>query len=202
MKEAISLVLPTKEVNELKPDIESVKKTAIALTIENDADMEKAADILHILTKIEKAVLEKKETVTRPLMKALSAARDLFKPLENDYTETKKSVKAKMLAYQIEKDEKIQKEKDRIAARVEKGTMRGDTAVKKMEEIGETGKATTGSVGRASVRTVRKVRIIDPEVIPREYMVPDLTKITEAVIRNNAVIPGVEVYEEKSMVAR
>lgn len=199
---SVSLALPIKEVALLKPDIQSVKKSAVDLTITSQKDMERAADMLHILKRIEVSVLEKKESVTRPLMQALSSARDLFKPLEHDHAEIKKIVKDKMLAYQIEEDDRIQKEKDRIARRVDKGTMRPDTAVAKMEEIGETSKPTTGQVGKASVRTIRKVRVIDAELVPREYMVPDLTKITEAVIRNNAVIPGVEVYEEKGIVSR
>ena len=48
-------------------------------------------------------------------------------------------------------------------------------------------------------RTTKKVRIINSDLIPREYMVPDEVKIRRVVLAG-LEIPGVEVYEEKTII--
>ena len=191
MSKEISVIPPQKELAEYKKQVSFVKKAASDLVIESAGDMAKGSDLLDAVKKVETMIIERKEQITRPLMTALASARDLFKPLEIDHAEAKITIKAKMLAYAIEEEARITKEKSRIEARVEKGTMRTDTAIKKMEGIGD---------NQTSIRTVTKIRIVDENLIPREYLVPDMTKITEAVLRQKLFISGVETYEEKSIV--
>ena len=107
-----------------------------------------------------------------------------------------------MLAYTIEENDRIEKEQDRIAARVSRGTMRADTAAGKLEVLGETGKGSEGEVGKSSIREVKKIRIVDEFAIPREYLIPNMTLITESILRKGVVISGVEIYVEKSIVSR
>lgn len=202
MSKELSVLPPAKEMTEIKQQVFSVQEAANKLIIDSKETMALGADLLHNVKKVEDLIVERKEGITRPLMTALASVRDLFKPLELAHADAKKTIKAKMLAFQIEEDEKIEKEKARIAARVAKGTMRVDTATDKLESIGEAGAKTVGSVGKTSIREVKKVRVIDESSIPREYMVPNMTAITEAIIRNGAVIPGVEMYVEKSIVGR
>jgi hypothetical protein len=202
MTKDVSILPPQKEMAEIKSQITLVQKAANDLVIETKEDMEKGADLLHNVKQVEDFIIERKEKITRPLMTALASARDLFKPLELAHADAKKVIKAKMLAWQIEEDDRIEKEKERIAKRVEKGTMRADTAAEKLEVVGNVNQKTVGSVGKTSIRVVKKVRIVDESLIPREYMVPDMDEITEAIIRKGMVIPGVETYEEKCIVGR
>lgn len=202
MSKEITVMPPAKEMAEIKTQVSSVQKAANDLTISSAEDMALGADLLHNVKAVEDLIVERKESITRPLMTALASVRDLFKPLELAHADAKKVIKAKMLAYQIEEDDRIQKEKERIAKRVEKGTMKIETATDKLENLAPVSGKTVGSVGKTSIRVVKKVRVIDESSIPREYMVPNLQAITEAVIRNGAVIPGVETYEEKSIVGR
>lgn len=190
------------ELTEIKTQVSSVQEAANALKVENQEDMNRATDALHNVSKAEKYVVEKKEAITRPLMKSLSAIRDLFKPLETNLADAKKIIKGKMLAWQIEEDDRITKEKERIAKRVEKGTMRPDTAAGKMEAVGEAPVKSTGEVGKSSIRTVKKVRVMDETMIPREYLLVNMTAITEAVIKKGIDVPGTETYEEKMIVGR
>lgn len=162
--------------------------------------MEKGSDFLNQVKQVKKAVTDKKESVTRPLMEGLAAARDLFKPLESVCAEAEKTIKAKMLTYTEDKQVEIDKEKDRIGKRVEKGTMNVDTALDKIENLGEVGKTFRGDNGKVSVRTMRKVRIVDESLLPREYLVPDVKKITQVVLAG-LVVPGAEAYEEKVIAA-
>lgn len=201
MSNETEIIVP-KEMNEIKSQVMLVQQSANELIVENQDHLTQATDILHNVKQVKKFVTEKKEEITKPLMKSLANVRDLFKPLELGYAEAEKVIKAKMLAFQIEEDARIEKEKARLAARVEKGTMKAETAVNKLETIGEAPTKVTGEIGKSSIRTIKKVRIVDETLIPREYLVPNMTSITEAVLRVGAIIPGVEVYEEKSIVSR
>jgi len=186
---------------EIKTQVLFVQKQATALEIKSEADMTNASDLLNAVIKVEKMITERKEAITRPLMTALASARDLFKPFEYGYTEAKKTIKAKMLSYSIEEEERINKEKARVEARLEKGTMRQDTAIKKLEDIGDAPKSFAGEQSKTSLRKVTKVRIVDESLIPREYLVVDMIKVQNAVLKQNLSVPGVETYEEKSIVS-
>lgn len=194
--------LPIQEIAIVKKEMLSVQAAANNFQIFNEEDLSKSADILKHISDGEKLLTTRKEDITRPLMTSLSSVRDLFKPLELGFAEAKKVLKSKVLAYQIEQDDKAEKEKAKIAARVEKGTMRADTAANKMENVVESSKSIAGNSGKISVRVLTKVRITDEYAIPREYLVVDMIKITEAVLKQGITIPGVEKYEEKSIAVR
>lgn len=189
-----------KEIKEYRSQVSFVQKGANDLVVATPDDMAKASDLLVAVGKIEKAVTERKELITRPLMTALVSARDLFKPLEVGYAEAKKTIKAKMLDYSIVEEQRITLEKSRVEARVEKGTMRVDTAVKKLEGIGDAPKSFAGESSRTSLKTVTKVRVVDKSLIPLEYMEPDMVKINQAVLKQKLIVPGVETFEERSIV--
>lgn len=187
-------MIPEQELSEIKTQVLTVQKGANALVVDSKESMEIATNSLKAVTEAEKYVTTRKEEITRPLMKSLASIRDLFKPLESNLADAKKIIKSKILAYTIEEDERINKEKLRIAARVEKGTMKAETAAGKLEAVGEAPK--TG------VRTLKKVRIVDETAIPREFMLPNMALITEALLKKGESIPGCELYEEKTIVAR
>ena len=190
------------ELAEVRTQVLSVQKAANDFIAESQADMERGADLLHLIKEVEDSIVERKQAITKPLMASLTSARDLFRPLEDGHAEAKKTIKGKMLAYQIAEEERVAKEKARIEARVDKGTMRVDTAIKKLEDIEDAPKNAAGSIGKVSTRSVVKIRIVDEAIIPREYLIPNIAAITEAVLRKNLTIAGVERYEEKQIVSR
>ena len=190
------------ELSTYNNQISFVQQKANELTISNEEDMAKASDMLSELKLVETALNETKVSITRPIMDSLASVRDLFKPLEKNFTSAKTTIKAKMLDYSVAEEKRITEEQARVEKRLEKGTLRTDTAIRKMEEIGEVKKSFAGSAGKTSIRTVTKMRIADESLIPREYLTPDLKKITDAVLREKLSIPGVETYDEKSVVAR
>lgn len=192
--------LPTKEIAQYKSKILRIQQAATALNVSTVKDMETGTELLVTIKGVKKMLLERKEAITRPLMQGLASVRDLFKPLETGHAEAEKVIKEKMLAYQVEENDRVMREKERIEKRVAKGTMRADTAVSKLENLaGADGKYESSS-GKVGTRTITKVRIIDETIIPREFLVPDMIKITEAVIRHKLAVPGVETYNEKILV--
>lgn len=202
MKTQEIIMLPQQEMVEIKDQVSSVQQKVLEIKIENADDMSKATDILHTIRQTEKYIEEKKTNITRPLMFSLSQVRDLFKPMESSLQSVKKIVKEKMLSYQIEVDDKIKKEQEKIAKKVQSGYLKPETAAGKLETLGEVGKGSQGEVGKSSIREVKKIRVVDEFAIPREYLMVNLPMITEAILRKGAVIPGVETFLEKSIVSR
>jgi hypothetical protein len=196
MSKEVTVIPPEKEIKEYKSQVDLVVKGSNELSISSQEDMERGTDLLASVKEVKKSITERKEAITRPLMEALASARDLFKPLESGYAEAEKTIKAKMLEFSIAENERIEKEKSRVEARVEKGTMRVDTAIKKIEDIGDKKSSFEGSTGKVSIRIMRKVRIVDENLIPREYLVPDTRRITQVALVG-VVIPGVEIFEDK-----
>lgn len=176
-------------------------ESAKTLIIDSDAKMGYATDMLKQIKVVGKLITEKKELITKPLNQALKEARDMFRPYEETCEETEKIVKQKMVAYQNEQEKKRREELAKIEAKVEKGTMKMETAIKKIENVQEVQTSVQGSTGAISTRILKKVRIADESLLPREYLIPDLKKI-EAVAKAGVEIPGVEVYEEKSIAVR
>lgn len=192
-----------KELAVIKKEVTSVVKMAQAFQVETPEQEIESADILAKIKATSKMLTARKEEITRPLMTSLSKVRDLFKPRETELADAEKIIKSKVLAYKIEQDAKAEKERARLAARVDKGTMKAETAGQKLADLPDTKKTVQSSSGSKLItQTVQKVRILDEFSIPREYLVPDLTKITNAILKEGAVIPGVEKYEEKRLVSR
>jgi hypothetical protein len=185
-------MLPTTEViTEYKKQISFIQEQSQLITITSQEGLDKATEFLTIVMKVEKTLADRKAEIVKPLMSSLASVRDLFRPLEIDQADAKKTIKSKMLEYTIAEEEKNAKEQARVEARVQKGTMREDTAIDKLSKIAKPDTHLT---------TRRKFRVTDEGLVPREYMTPNLDKIKEAVLKQGLSITGVEVYEEKSIV--
>ncbi len=185
---------PSTEMSGYRTQILSVQKAANELRIENEKDLTAAEVLLKQVSDGEKIITGRKEEITRPLMKALASGRDLFKPLELGFADAKKVIKSKMLGYQAEEEQRIAESTAKVEARVAKGTMRADTGANKLEAL--------GSVPKMNTRTLVKVRVVDEFLVPREYLEVNMTKVTNAVLREGAVIPGIEKYEERVVAVR
>lgn len=184
------LVIPP----EAKQSVLTAQQQANILKITNPDQADDAAILLRTIKDYHKSLIARKEEMTRPLMKSLASIRDLFKPLEGDLLDAEKITKGKLLAFQIEEEERIAIAAKKVTDRVDRGTMRPDTAAEKLGVIGEVKK-----VKGIQTRTLTKVRVVDEALIPREYLVPNMVAITEAILHRNEQIPGVEKYEEKSL---
>lgn len=182
-------MIPDKEIALIEKEIKTLP-TAPAITNQND--LESAALVLTRIKGIAKTIEARKKEITAPLMASLASVRDLFRPHEEQLKNSETMFKTAILMYQNAQDAIAEKERARILARAEKGSYRPETAAAKLEAVAETPKATG-----IQTRTITKVRIVDESMIPREWLVPDMTRITEAVLRQKVEIAGVEKYTEK-----
>lgn len=176
---------------EVKKNVLTVQQVANSLTVESPEQAEQASVVLHDIKEATRVLTEKKTDITRPMMEGLAKVKALFAPLELALKDADKMVRSKVLAYQIEEENRKEEAKAKIAARAAKGSIKAETAVKKLGEVGEVAK-TEG----IKFTTRRKLVIVDEALIPREYLVPDREKITKALFADIA-IAGCELKEEK-----
>lgn len=191
----------TKEVAVVERNASKILDAANAITIASDADLAAATDQLSVIKKLGKELKERKEAITKPLNEALASARDLFRKPETVLSDAERIFKRKMLDYQTEQDRKADEERARLAARVERGTMKPTTAMSKMSDISGATTSMQGKVGSIKTMTLKKYRIVDETKIPREYLVPDMRAIADA-FKAGVQVPGAEEYEEKVIAAR
>ena len=169
----------------------TVREAADILEVSSPDTAEIASGVLHDIKEATRILTEKKTDITRPVMESLAKIKALFAPLETALKEADQIVRQKMLAYTIAEQDRIEAQKAKIAARVEKGTMRSDTAVAKLGAVGEVAK-TEG----IRVQTRRQLEIVDEALVPREYLTPDRERITRALFADIAV-PGAKLVEKK-----
>jgi actin-related protein len=176
---------------EIKEIVLSVQQKANSLVVESPEQATEASEVLHEIKDATRRLTEQKEFLTRPAMQTLASIKALFAPRETALKDADKTVRAKMIAYQIEEAERVEQAKAKIVARAEKGTIKQETAVKKLGEVKEVSK-TEG----IRVQTRRKLEIVDETLIPREYLVLDREAITKALFAG-IVVAGAELREEK-----
>lgn len=188
--------IEVKEMTVLKGQISKLENQATAVTIEDPKGYSDAIDIVARLKEIGSNIKNKKESITKPLNEALRNARELFKPIEEQFINAEKIVKTKLLDYKRAEDEKARIEEEKIAARVEKGTLKMETAERKIGEVERVDNSSQGKVGKIEVRKIKKVRIVDEMAIPRDYLIPDMVKIRREALEGKQ-IAGVEIYDEE-----
>lgn len=190
----------TKELQVVKTQVTKALTAAEEIKIETELDFEVASEILAKVKTFAKLIKTKKEEITKPLNESLKNVRALFAPIEENQEEAERVIKGKMVEFQTESERKQQEVKQKLAERVERGTMKPETAVAKIENMEEVPVNRETQNSKVTFRVDVKVRITDESLIPREYLVVDMVKVKDAVLKQKLQVPGVETYEEKTPV--
>lgn len=191
----------------IKRQVTTAVNRANDLAIDSPESLAQATDILKAVKDAGKVVKSRKEEITKPLNDALKSARDLFRPIEADLATGERIIKDKMLDYTNEVEAKRAAEAAKLEARVERGTMRTDTAMRKMDDLETVDSTVKGAKGSVNFREVRKVKIVDPKAIPLKYLMNE--KVIDAIraavstdVLNGTKVEGVEIVTEKVVASR
>lgn len=193
-----------KELVEVKRQMKGMQAMLDATQVTNDVELGEVADKIKRVKTLAKIVKEKKEKFTEPAKAIITEARETYDPMIKECQNAEEVLKGRAKKYMLEQERiRIQKE-EKIAARVEKGTMKPETAMNKIEampEVQKTVRTDTGSALRMAKRRVAK--ITNPEMIPDEYWVIDEVRVRrEALVRDKSnleQIPGVAIIEEADL---
>jgi len=193
----------------IKTQVTKTVKAATELVVTNDAEMLEAGEIRKKIKTLGKEITSKKDEIVKPMKESMKKIVDLFKPFETDCEIADGIISKKMLAYQSIVDanrraaeKKAQDDLEKANAQLAEGTITEAQAVKVFNKV-ETKLEKAPEVITKSesfhTRTVKKARITDPNLIPKEYWVIDEVAVRKAVLAG-IVVPGAEIYEEKTLV--
>lgn len=195
-------IVDEKSLVVVKQRVTKMTETTNALAIKDDKSLSVAITILSGIKSVAKEITAKKKEITDPLNQSLRAARALFAPMEDAYKKAEMDVKGKMVVYNRKIEDARREAEEKEAAKLERGTIKVETAAKHLEKVPEA-KSHVNSDGGGSM-TIKKVKIfkvVDITKIPHEYLKADEVKIRIA-MRNGVELPGVEYSEEDSVSAR
>lgn len=212
-EETKQIVVPEESIK----DVSVFEKTADELEIKTNDDLEGAAEVLGSIKKMQKSLKTKEDDAKRPFQDTLNGIRDAYKPIKANLEAAESTIKGKVLDYRKAENERIEAEKEKIEKRVGagKGKYKVQTAINKISDAEQKKPEgnVTSSTGSSSmnIRVLKKVRITDESLIPREYLTIDTTKLKKAAVKIHDLktegvevkqIPGVEVYTEESVGAK
>ncbi len=187
-------VLPhSHDVGEIRQEASVVQEAAKAYSVEHDG-LETGESVLRSIKAFRKGMTERKTEITRPLMDSLASVKDLFRAPEEALVDAEKIIKAKILEYTLAEEVKAVLESEKIASKVEKGLLKAETAVGKLQAIDD-------KKVKSNLRTVKKLEIVDESLIPREYLDVNRMKVTEA-LWAGVVVPGARLKDEKIIVTK
>ena len=202
-------LIEEKELAVLRQTSTRARNRAETIVIESDSDLKKGADFLSNVKKAQKLIKEKKESITKPMNMALKNARAFFAPFEQSLDESERLVKARMITYAQLVQEKAAEDARRIEEELhrkaqeeqmtaEKLSAETNKAMQEMAELKTVETKVEGRKGAIQYRTVKQIEVEDLNAIPREYLIPDMTKIRKVALAG-VQIPGIIVKEVKQI---
>lgn len=212
---------------ELQPEQEAIVKkaeeTALQVStfrITNQQEYSTAGEYLKSVKGASKQIEDLRMSMTRPLDDSKRRIMDFFRrPLEI-LSKAEDALKRGILTYQQEQERIRREQEARLQAEAER---KRQEALKKAEAARAEGKDTkadkyeekaNGIVAPVLAPTVEKVsgvttkktwkfEILDENLIPRQYLIPDLVTIGKQVRAAGSTIkiPGIRIYEEETISA-
>ena len=187
------------ELEIIKNEVRPIVKQASAITIKTAEDMEGAVELLSNVNRQLDMVKDEELKVTKPLKEALKAETDRWKPMKDAMKIAVDTLRLKIGTYQTEADRATKLAEAKLAARVDKGTLKMSTAVRKLGELDKPEEKVATMAGSVSFRTLQTLKITKEADIPREYLVVDEKRLLDA-LKAGVVVPGAEIEEIKSVV--
>lgn len=214
-----TLTIDSPEVAKATTEAETMMTRYSVLQIKAQPDFDEAGEILKRIKAKAAEIEELQKSITRPMNEALKRIRDVFRrPL--DYLDRAENAvrKARLIFQQDQEAKRLEAEaKLRELARKEEEKKRKalETRALKAEEKGDIEKAEELREKKAEVfvpapivesqvertkgigmRKDWKARIIDPMLIPREFLCVDEKKLNQyaRTMKDSAKVSGVEFY--------
>lgn len=172
----------------IEADAAPLFKQLKKLTVTDGTSYNLVSDKIDALKQLGKQAEEKEGTFTVPLTKLIKDVKSLFAPFRAMVAEAEKTAKLELAAYQ----DKMELEREKIKSDLEAGKIaKVSTAAKKIA-------ATEISASTSSVKKVWTLEIEDVGDIPREFLIPDESKIREA-FKSGRKVSGCKWYQKTTI---
>lgn len=180
----------------VKKKVSIQEQKALDLVIKTDEDMEVAVVMLSEANKALDAIKDEKDKIIKPAKEVIDTEKARWKPIEDICSRVVSTVRGKMMEYQKKIEAKVKEREEAIAKSAEKGKIKPETAMKKMEALPNAAASVTTGSGMVQWTTVKKLVIENEALIPREYLDVNEARVREA-LKTGKVVPGAKLIEEK-----
>lgn len=212
MTNETQIVKVTEEMNleTVQEKVNGMQAKIDAITVESDEQLASVADVIKSIKTLGKFVKQEKERFTKPAQDIINNARAKYLPYEKACTQAENTLKNKAAKYMNDKEQERLKKEAQIAARAEKGTIKEETAVRKMGELGEQQKTVQTESTQMQTKKVKTVEFVDlKEVSDKDiiklardgYLKWDEVKARKVALAG-VELPGVKVTEKTSIAIR
>lgn len=174
--------------------ITPITEKITSLKINSPASMKEATEYLSQCNVFLDKLTEEKEKITKPMNEALKEVRSRYKPTELLLEQAISSLRSSISKYQTEQLRIKQEKEAKISERAAAGTIKVETAIRKMEDIKAPAENIQTDTGSLRFRTDKILKITDPLKIPREYLIIDEKSLLSTLKLGN-IIPGAEIEE-------
>ena len=214
-------VMENSEVKELNEQSNQLSETILVLKVVTAAQYENAGEKLKEVKGIQKRLESQRKLFTQPLDQAKSAIMDFFRKPEEKLKQAESTLKRAMDGYYQEQERIAREAQARLDEQARKEREKLEAQAKRAAESGKTEKADIlltkaamvdapvvvaqqTSVSGQSVRKDWDFTIEDASLIPREYLMPDESKIRKMVkaFKEDAKIPGVKAFSKNIISSR
>ena len=206
---AVVKIAPGKDVSvqSLLAEIMKVKEWADKLVVATQDDAKMATNDLSIMGKLKKAVEEKRKEYVGPLNAHVDAINGAFKLLTGPLGSADKTARDKVTAFMVEQQrrqreaEEINRQKEELA-RKEAALNHGEITVDTTPvEVPHTARLNRGEIGTSGLSANWTYEIIDPDALPREYMMPDdaMLKAVAKKHHDSKKVAGVRFYNSPTL---
>lgn len=191
----------------IKRNVTKMENMIETFKVTNEEELKQVAVHIANIAKLKKVIQENKKQYVDPAKAIIAKANADHDPHIKRCDEVRDMLNRMAIEYHEKQEAERKAKEEKIAAKVEAGTMKPETAVKKMEALTTPTKTVSTDTGSKMSFSKRKVpRITDPALVPDEFWIIDEVKVRrEALARaelGQEQIPGVIIEEVTGTVNR
>jgi len=187
-----------------------LQQYAEARVIATVDDLNPATDDLSIIAKLKKAIEGERKEYLSPLQEQVRQINETYKtlilPIEIADQVTREKILAFKLKQKLNREEQEEINRLKIEASQKEMKLKGELteSVNLVEVVPELAKSVSTEMGTSGQRDNWKYEVVDVNLIPREYMMPDtsLLNITAKTHHDKKLVAGVRFYNEPIIAVR
>jgi len=185
------------EITKFNPLIKDLVETANEFVVSNQEEATNAGDYLSNIKKLEKQIESKRTEITKPINQSLKTINENFKEAVTPLKEASNTFKTKILAWRIEENERIIKEKEALIKLTKAAEKTEDKEmIKIVEQIKEPEEIKT-TMGNTQTRKIWRYEIIEFSKVPEGYKEINPVRVNTAIRDGVRDIPGLKIYQEE-----
>lgn len=182
---------------ELQAQTNNLLDTVQFITISTDKELEEANTILRRIATLRKAAKAHFESLKKPFNEAMANLRQKEKEFLKPMEQGEAAIKKLIVDYNVKVESKLKEEQAKLDALSEQMADNGLTVLPSV-------KLEKPKMQGTTVRNRYDFDIVDPNLIPREYLVVDTAAIGKVVraLKEKTNIPGIKVKIVQDIVTR